>query len=1667
MALDSKLVQNINLRANGDQLLKPLEAFGREINKVIGQLNKMSGTMSSGSHKQEDALRKQVQLLQRLVGEAATLQNILSSSKNRSRDGLFAGLEEQALGKKALSASKLKQTLTQTSSAAEALELRLAGLYKRFNALADAGRRVGKNDLNKAFNTQEAVNQVRKLEREIARLDSRAAARGGLSTDGTKLRADLQNKQDTLLNRIKNNRRVDWTKEIAELNLAAEGYRRLTRAEEESATAAQRAAAKRRGAIMETVNMNEAQMRASVNRGASRFSFTPDQARQFNMPQLNAQIEQGTQGLLRYQAAMSKAVAQGRSQAVIDRLAQGFDNLKQKISEATAQKRAFDALPEQRMKNLTSALFADGGMAFGARIAGAAVLTTGIFAALNAIRGSAQYVVQLEDAFARLQAISGATDVEMKQLGGTIVDLGTQTRYSTLEIAEAATQIVQAGYSASEAGDVLKASLMLASGSGSTVAEGVDTMTSSLGAFQLQASEAGRVSDILMEGLNRSKLSITQMQAALQYAGATAHETGMTLEELVAIAGSLANAGIRNGSTIGTGMRQLIVDMQTPSEKFQKELKSLGLTMQDVDVRAHSLAEVVKKLTAAGFSAESAYESFEVRAASAFLAFRNQLDTYDEMSVALTQSGAAARANAEAMDSLGAKWTQTKNTLGELLTMLSGPFVNALKATLDIINSVVGGVTDFVSGMGELLGMGGAVGGMLTGTLLPALAGFMIGGPLGAAIGGVLGFIGALKDASSASEELAAATNTSTQELAASRQTVTSVDEAIDRLVQRGESLSKNHVALQVEVLNLTGKFEGLASQLDTTKMSYEDLMEAMVRYRGLKLAEEGEKAREVVMNSVNEGRPVVQSLRGNTNTLRTQINNMNKTGPFAGKLNGAQSYINTDRDYTNMSGQGLLAETVKVRALINDLRQLGEGNHYIDAIIKNLQARLEKIQKVGELRGNITQAQMTQGLVAEINSPGGQQRDSFLLNARQKITEGLNANKGKQGTGDQTLATITNQAQVQLNNMKAELSRAQPASAKAVALQQSITDLQAEVARVTRASDRASEDLMDDERAGAGENLTGGAVAALIKKEFKGANVYSYNKRPYSEQVRLYNLYKQGKGALAAKPGRSRHGSGSALDMTPIAGMNIDQVAAFLESRGLELTEVLNEKHPETGRFHWHFAWKPKTSKYAKAQDSAKDKAAKELEQHLEAEAGYKADGAEKRLAAIIAEGKAGNRPVADLRKEFDTAALDYANASLNEFDVKNPTAGLSATALKTREMAKAALKAKLEEDVRKYFADFYRAVGDNAIDVMDRALKDSGRILEEALREADRIAQDAQRQIDISQNRVNRHNTGAGDEYILGRRKEAADDKSDRMKILGQREEIFRNSIAVSAAEAEANAMPAGEAKDAALERVAAAWAKIREQLEAVNILQQQVNDKQAVLVQMPIKERLEGAAKAWLENSGAMDSWQKQVQNAVGPALDTVTQGFSDFFMAIMDGSKSFKQALGDMLKSFATFVMQYIAKALALMAVKAILQAMGVTLPTGMFGGGQTGPNNANDDVPGMWNGGSVQRGVSNRDSALYNLAHGEYVVRNKSVREIGAANMDMINKHGKKGLDKIAGKGAAAIQNISMPKQETNVYVVQEKGQPPMGPGDILVTVHEDILQGGATKKLIKQVAQGG
>src|SRR3546814_3257541 len=78
------------------------------------------------------------------------------------------------------------------------------------------------------------------------------------------------------------------------------------------------------------------------------------------------------------------------------------------------------------------------------------------------------------------QAVAGATSGQMVELQATILDIGSSSKFSTLEITEAAQQLAQAGFSTEEMEKALGAVTRLAAASGASIKERSDEQTSEL-----------------------------------------------------------------------------------------------------------------------------------------------------------------------------------------------------------------------------------------------------------------------------------------------------------------------------------------------------------------------------------------------------------------------------------------------------------------------------------------------------------------------------------------------------------------------------------------------------------------------------------------------------------------------------------------------------------------------------------------------------------------------------------------------------------------------------------------------------------------------------------------------------------------------------------------------------------------------------------------------------------------------------------------------------------------------------------------------------------------------------------------------------------------------------------------------------------------------------------
>ena len=503
-------------------------------------------------------------------------------------------------------------------------------------------------------------------------------------------------------------------------------------------------------------------------------------------------------------------------------------------------------------------LFGDGGAALMGVQAGLLGNYMMLGAATGAAFGTAQFVTRLDESLTNLQAIVKITDNNMKGLQSTILTVAENTRFFSTELADAAVVMGQAGMSAQQIQDGLNGVALLATATGTDLKNSVDIMTSVIGVFDKTANQTEQIANTITQAVNDSKLNIDKLTLGLQYAGNTAAQTGVSFEEMTAALGAIANAGIRSGSTMGTGLRQLMISFQKPSRAFLETLASLGLTIEDVDLKTHGLSGAMRNLQMAGFSASDAIRSFEVRGAAAYNALAGQIDTMFELEKSFIGSTAAIKANEIQMGSLANRGRQLLSTLQTSAVAGLSPIVTLLKDVVYGLTQVVQAISPVVSGL-FLIGTSLAalmvfnkisamlIGGLTgTATAAGAAAGAMtrlkaamafFGGPMKfwvTMVGGLaVALYGLVRDSQNtaqALDKLQTAFDNAKGGMVSTRDEMDRVSSRLVDLKNKARNLKDERLALEAE--KIREEFKEIGIQIPNTVNSVQELIDALGRLK-------------------------------------------------------------------------------------------------------------------------------------------------------------------------------------------------------------------------------------------------------------------------------------------------------------------------------------------------------------------------------------------------------------------------------------------------------------------------------------------------------------------------------------------------------------------------------------------------------------------------------------------------------------------------------------------------------------------------------------------------------------------------------------------------------------------------------------------------------------------
>lgn len=337
---------------------------------------------------------------------------------------------------------------------------------------------------------------------------------------------------------------------------------------------------------------------------------------------------------------------------------------------------------------------------------------------VGAMKAAVTTSVELEAAFRNVQAVTGTSKTEMTGLESKIMDVAAASKFSSLEVANAALILGQAGLSARQVGEALGPVVMLASAAGTSIAQAVDLVTSIIGVFDKNTSDIADIANKVTQAANSSKVSVEKLALGFQYVGNAASQVGISFEEVTAALAAMSNAGIKNGSTMGTGLRQFLTETEKPSQQFLATLQRLGLTLADIDFKSNGLIGVTKKLREAGFVASDAIKSFDVRGAAAFNALIANPAELERQYRLLQDTQAGVAANEIQMDSLKSQSTRLTTALGNLASAGFAPLSN-------LLTSVVGGFATLTQGVADHNVVIGIAGTALAGLAASGIASYL------------------------------------------------------------------------------------------------------------------------------------------------------------------------------------------------------------------------------------------------------------------------------------------------------------------------------------------------------------------------------------------------------------------------------------------------------------------------------------------------------------------------------------------------------------------------------------------------------------------------------------------------------------------------------------------------------------------------------------------------------------------------------------------------------------------------------------------------------------------------------------------------------------------------------------------------------------------------------
>lgn len=347
----------------------------------------------------------------------------------------------------------------------------------------------------------------------------------------------------------------------------------------------------------------------------------------------------------------------------------------------------------------------------GSNIEGAGKKLLPVTATVTALgTASVKTAADFESSMSKVAAVSGATGGDLDALSKKAREMGSKTKFSASEAAEAMNYMAMAGWKTEDMLSGIEGVMNLAAASGEDLATTSDIVTDALTAFGLSAQDSGHFADVLAAASSNANTNVSMMGETFKYCAPIAGALGFSVEDTAEAIGLMANAGIKS-TQAGTSLRTIMTNLSGEVKICGDSIGEITVATTNADGSMRDLSGILADCRSAfsGLSesekAAAAESLVGKNAMSGFLALMNAGEgDIAKLSGAIDNCNGAAQSMADTMnDNLEGQLTILKSQLqelaisfGEILLPAIKKIVGWIQGFIDVLNSLPDGVKETI-----------------------------------------------------------------------------------------------------------------------------------------------------------------------------------------------------------------------------------------------------------------------------------------------------------------------------------------------------------------------------------------------------------------------------------------------------------------------------------------------------------------------------------------------------------------------------------------------------------------------------------------------------------------------------------------------------------------------------------------------------------------------------------------------------------------------------------------------------------------------------------------------------------------------------------------------------------------------------------------------------------